>query len=66
MLLLILCLTVGFWSGSRYPQLNEKALMGGSAMREDPLTFNAIYHAQPADPLGVKISISAINWAAEN
>ena len=54
MLLLILCLGIGFWSGSRYPQLNEKALMGGSAMTEDPLTFNAIIHAQPGDALGKK------------
>jgi uncharacterized membrane protein YraQ (UPF0718 family) len=66
MLCVILCLGIGFWSGSRYPQLNDKALMGNSAMMEDPLTFDAIYQAQPGDSLGKKIAISAINWAAEN
>jgi hypothetical protein len=30
---------VMFWSGSRYPSLDQKALMGGSAAREDPLAF---------------------------
>jgi uncharacterized membrane protein YraQ (UPF0718 family) len=66
MLLLILCLGAGFWSGSRYPQLIEKALMGSSAMTEDPLTFDAVIQSQPSDPISRKIAISAINWTAEN
>jgi len=66
MLILILCIGAGFWSGSRYPQLNEKALMGSSAMTEDPLTFDAVIQSQPADPMSRKIAISALNWAVEN
>ena len=49
MLLLILCLGAAFWSGSRYPQLDEKALMGSSALTEDPLTFDALIQAQASD-----------------
>lgn len=66
MLLLILCLGAAFWSGSRYPQLNEKALMGSSTLTEDPLTFDALFQSQPGDPLAQKIATSAVNWAAEN
>jgi len=66
MLLLILCLGAAFWSGSRYPQLNEKALMGSSTLTEDPLTFDALIQSQPGDPLARKIATSAVNWAAEN
>ena len=60
MLTMILCLGAGFWSGTRYPQLNEKALMGSSAMTEDPLTFDAVIQAQPADPLGRMIVIEEL------
>ena len=66
MLLLILCLGAGFWSGSRYPQLNEKAMMGSSTLTEDPLTFDAVLQSQAADPLLEKMAISALNWAFEN
>ena len=37
-----------FWSGSRYPSLNEKAIMGGSAALEDPLSFEASCKPNPA------------------
>jgi hypothetical protein len=63
---LILGLAVSFWSRSRYPTLNEKAIMGGETQAEDPLTFDAFIQAQRGDPLYEKIAISSINWGVEN
>ena len=37
----IIVTAVNFWTGSRYPSLDEKAIMGGSARLEDPLSFEA-------------------------
>ena len=55
-----------FWSGSRYPSLNEKAIMGGSAALEDPLSFEASLQAQPGDSLPQRILFSTINWIETN
>ncbi len=66
MMLVIAVIAGFFWGGSRYPTLNEKAIMGGGTQLEDPLAFMAVIHAQPSDPLYMKIAISTINWCAEN
>lgn len=66
MSVLMLGMALAFWSGSRYPTLNEKAIMGGDTNAEDPLTFNAFIQTQRGDPLYKKIAISSINWGAEN
>lgn len=63
---MIVALALVFWSGSRYPQLNEKALMGGDAQTEDPLSFDSVIQIQPTDGLVRRIGISTLNWAAEN
>ena len=55
-----------FWSGSRYPSLDEKAIMGGSAALEDPLSFEATLQAQPGDELRTRILYSTINWLETN
>ena len=55
-----------FWSGSRYPSLDEKAIMGGSATLEDPLSFEATLQAQPGDELRTRILYSTINWLETN
>jgi uncharacterized membrane protein YraQ (UPF0718 family) len=55
-----------FWSGSRYPSLNEKAIMGGSAALEDPLSFEASLQTQPGDPLPQRILFSTVNWVETN
>lgn len=59
--LVIATLAVAFWSSSRYPQLNEKALMGGDAKLEDPLSFDAIVQLQEGDPLAKRIAYSTLN-----
>lgn len=66
MSLLMLVLAVSFWGGSRYPQLNEKAMMGGETNAEDPLTFNAFIQTQVGDPLYKRIATSSVNWGIEN
>ena len=48
-LAVIVATAVTFWSGSRYPSLDEKAIMGGSAQLEDPLSFEASIQIQPND-----------------
>ncbi len=45
-----------FWSGSRYPSLDEKAIMGGSAQLEDPLAFEASIQIQPSDSTLARIA----------
>ena len=55
-----------FRSGSRYPSLDEKAIMGGSATLEDPLSFEATLQAQPGDELLTRVLYSTINWVETN
>lgn len=64
----LVILTIGalFWGGSRYPQLDEKAIMGGNANFEAPLSFNAVIQQQEGDSKPRKIILTTINWAAEN
>ena len=63
---LMLVIMALFWSGSRYPQLNEKAIMGGDTMLENPLSFESILTIQRGDGLAKKVVYTAINWADEN
>jgi len=55
-----------FWSGSRDPSLDEKAIMGGSATLEDPLSFEATLQAQPGDEMLTRVLYSTINWVETN
>lgn len=62
----IVVVAVTFWSGSRYPSLDEKALMGGSARLEDPLSFEASIQIQPSDGAIRRIVSTTINWLETN
>ncbi len=64
--ILVLAIGILFWTGSRYPQLNEKALMGGDTMLENPLSFESIVDIQAGDGDLKKILYTTINWADEN
>lgn len=64
--LFIVVAAVNFWSGSRYPSLEEKAIMGGSARLEDPLSFEASIQIQPSDSTGKRIAYTTINWLETN
>lgn len=65
-LTVIVVVAVTFWSGSRYPSLDEKALMGGSARLEDPLSFEASIQIQPSDSAIRRIVSTTINWLETN
>jgi len=58
--------TATFWSGSRYPSLDEKAVMGGSARLEDPLSFEASIQIQPGDGSLQRIAYTTVNWVETN
>ena len=62
----IVVTAVTFWSGSRYPSLDEKAIMGGSARLEDPLSFEASIQIQPSDGAVRRIVSTTINWIETN
>lgn len=62
----IVVTAVTFWSGSRYPSLDEKAIMGGSAKLEDPLSFQASIQIQPSDSVLERIAYTTINWVETN
>ena len=62
----ILATAFTFWGGSRYPSLDQKAIMGGSATLEDPLSFEASIQIQPDDGTAARILYTTINWIETN
>jgi len=65
-LLLIAALAALFWTQSRYPALDEKAMMSGAIQLEDPISFEAILPITPDMPLVKRIAYSTINWLDTN
>ena len=65
-LLLTAALAVQFWTQSRYPSLNEKAIMSGAMQLEDSLSFEALIPVLPEYPWWKKIGVSTINWIKTN
>ena len=63
---IIVATAVAFWSGSRYPSLDQKAIMGGAANLEDPLSFEASIQIQPDDGAAARILYTTINWIETN
>ena len=55
-----------FWTCSRYPDLGSKALIGGDAMLEDPLSFEAAFEIQGGDPVWRRIVFTTLNWLQTN
>lgn len=64
--MLIVVIATFFWGGSRYPQLDEKALMGGDTQLESPLSFDSVIQIQQGDSSFNQVIVTTINWAAEN
>ncbi len=63
---LLLGIASAFWSGSRYPALNEKAAMGGGVVLEDPLGFEARHPLDPTDPFPTRVAVTTFNWIDTN
>jgi len=49
-LILVAGLAIQFWTQSRYPSLNEKAIMSGAMQLEDSLSFEALIPVLPEYP----------------
>jgi uncharacterized membrane protein YraQ (UPF0718 family) len=64
--LLCLAIAVGFWTGSRYPDLGEKAAMGGTTILEDPLGFEAARPVGETDGFASRVQDTTLNWISTN
>lgn len=65
-MLVMATLAIFFWSTSRYPSLDEKAMMSGAIQLEDPLGFEALIPVEPDAPVIERIGISTVNWINTN
>lgn len=64
-LLVVVSVAVVFWSGSRVPQLNEKATMGAET-NINALGFDTVFIVQPGDGTAKKILYTTVNWVDTN
>jgi uncharacterized membrane protein YraQ (UPF0718 family) len=64
--LLVVVLAVNFWTQSRYPSLNDKALMSGTIQLEDPLSFEVLIPIKSEYPVWEKIAYTTVNWIKTN
>ncbi|MCH2068589.1 MAG: FG-GAP-like repeat-containing protein [Shimia sp.] len=64
--LMVAVLAYLFWTGSRYPALDEKAMMSGAIQLEDPLGFEALFPLTPDMSTLERIFFTTINWINTN
>ncbi|CUH89334.1 FG-GAP repeat [Phaeobacter sp. CECT 5382] len=64
--MLVMILAVLFWTGSRYPALNEKLMMSGALQLEDPLSFEARFAISASMGTAERVFYSTINWLYTN
>ncbi|SMF38361.1 FG-GAP-like repeat-containing protein [Pseudobacteriovorax antillogorgiicola] len=64
--LLISFITISFWTGSRYPALNQKAMMAESASVADTIAAFPILEVKDEFPMWKKIAYTTVNWANDN
>ncbi len=60
-----LAVALSFWMGSRIPNLNEKAMMGGQTQLE-ALGFDQVFAIDPEDHFLTKVLITTVNWIDTN
>ncbi|SFE41462.1 FG-GAP-like repeat-containing protein [Roseivivax sediminis] len=65
-LLIVGTLAYLFWTGSRYPALNEKAMMSGAIQLEDALSFEAKFPITGDMNIVERIFWSTLNWINTN
>ena len=58
-------LAIYFWLTSRYPALNEKAMMGGDSPLSG-LSFEIVYEIVPGSDLWWEIVANTANWIKTN
>ncbi len=67
LVLAIAAITVAvFWIGSRYPNLQDKAMMGGAIVLQDPLSFEARFELDPTWGVLKRIWYTTLNWIYTN
>jgi uncharacterized membrane protein YraQ (UPF0718 family) len=64
--LIVAVLAYLFWTGSRYPALDEKAMMSGAIQLEDSLSFEAKFPITADMTLPQRIFWSTLNWINTN
>ncbi|KMK63990.1 FG-GAP-like repeat-containing protein [Puniceibacterium sp. IMCC21224] len=64
--LIVAVLAYLFWTGSRYPALNEKAMMSGAIQLEDALSFEAKFPVTADMNIFEHIFWSTMNWINTN
>ncbi|MGJ8617203.1 MAG: permease, partial [Sulfitobacter sp.] len=64
--LIVLVLAFLFWTGSRYPALDEKAMMSGAIQLEDSLSFEAKYPLTDDMNIAERVFWSTLNWINTN
>ncbi|MEO0774640.1 MAG: FG-GAP-like repeat-containing protein, partial [Pseudomonadota bacterium] len=65
-LLMIGVLALLFWTGSRYPSLDEKAMMSGAIQLEDPLSFEALFPLTDDMSMLERMFWTTLNWIDTN
>ncbi len=61
----IIILACSFWLSSRYPALNEKAMMGGDTPLSG-LSFDIVYEILPNSGLWWELTANVVNWISTN
>ena len=64
-ILLTACIALYFWTQSRYPALDEKAMMGGDADMSG-IAFDQILEMLPNSSILWEIFVNSINWMYTN
>ena len=64
--LLIIMVTSSFWLGSRYPALDEKAMMATSATVADTIAAFPILEVKSEYPFWKKTAYTTVNWVNDN
>ncbi len=62
----LLAIASVFWLESRYPNLQDKALMGEAIKLQDPLSFEARFELDPTWQVWKKIFYTSVNWVYTN
>ncbi|MCA0873478.1 FG-GAP-like repeat-containing protein [Seohaeicola saemankumensis] len=65
-LLIVAGLAYVFWTSSRYPALDEKAMMSGAIQLEDSLSFEAKIALTADMSLAERVFYSTLNWVNTN
>lgn len=63
--LIVAVIAIEFWTGSRYPALDQKAMMAGTAGLE-PLGFDTVLVIAEEDPVYLKVLKGTVNWGKTN